>query len=78
MVTLLEDFLANFEWAEVALTPTIRSAALTFMAQHNLGAQDSVHLASAGLEHVADFASFDRGYRRVNGLHLWNDTIHGA
>jgi hypothetical protein len=31
-----------------------------------------------GDEAVADFASFDAIYRRVDDLHLWNDLIHGS
>ena len=69
----LADLLAEFLWYEAPLTATVREAALQYMIEYNLGAQDAVHLASALLSGVRDFASFDRRFRRVDGLYLWND-----
>jgi predicted nucleic acid-binding protein len=45
------------------------------MGEYNLGAQNAVHLAGARIAGVHDFASFDRMFRRVDGLNLWNDRI---
>jgi predicted nucleic acid-binding protein len=73
-----ELLLAQFAWVEVPLTPTVRRLAVTYMAQYALGSQDATHLASAAYESVADFASFDVIYRRVDDLDLWNDLIHRA
>ena len=75
MLRTLENLLAQFEWHEVALTETIRRDATRLMAEYNLRSYDAVYLASARAVGVADFASLDRGYRRVDGLQLWNDRI---
>ena len=72
----LEALLGQFAWDEIALTPEIRAEALALMVEYDLGSQDAVHLASARLAGVRDFASFDRAFRRVDGLHLWNDQIY--
>jgi predicted nucleic acid-binding protein len=48
------------------------------MADYNLRAQDAVRLARADVAGVRDFASFDRRFRRVDGLILWNDQIYGS
>lgn len=77
MLAKLDSLLAQFEWIEIPFGPAIRLKAADYMAQYNLGAHDAVHLASALSEEVFDFASFDRGYRRVDGLYLWNDCMYG-
>ncbi|MGI8553108.1 MAG: type II toxin-antitoxin system VapC family toxin [Dehalococcoidia bacterium] len=75
-VELLTQLLSDFEWVEISLTPEVRSAATAYMAQYNLGSQDAIHLASAVGEGVHDLASFDRQFRRVGNLFLWNDLVH--
>jgi predicted nucleic acid-binding protein len=78
---LLGEFdalLSQFAWVEVPMSPLVRRLAVRFMAEYGLGSQDASHLASAAHAGVADFASFDAVYRRVDGLSLWNDRIHGA
>ncbi|MBI4494716.1 MAG: type II toxin-antitoxin system VapC family toxin [Chloroflexi bacterium] len=77
-VQALDELLAQFEWAEVFPLVDVRQAALGFMDQYNLDGQDAIHLASAFSHGVVDFASFDRVYRRVDGLHLWNDLIYAG
>jgi predicted nucleic acid-binding protein len=74
-IQVLNDFLDQFGWVEVSLTDQVRAAALQMMGQYNVGAHDAVHLASAQFAGVADLASFDRGYRRVDGVFLWNDRV---
>ena len=69
----LDKFLENFEWAEIELTRDVRLVALELLDQYNIGAQDAVHLASASLANVRDLASFDRAFRQVDWLNLWND-----
>ena len=69
----LDKLLENFEWAEIELTRDVRLAALELLDQYNIGAHDAVHLASASLANVLDLASFDRAFRQVNWLYLWND-----
>ena len=75
MLRTLENLLAQFEWHEVALAEAVRRDDARLMAEHNLRSYDAVHLASATAVGVPDFASLDRGYRRVDGLQLWNDRI---
>ena len=36
----------------------------------------AIHLASATVVGVQDFASFDRAFRPVAGLSLWNNRLH--
>lgn len=74
----LEDFLAQFPLVEIPLGTEVRLLAAQHLAQYNLGAHDAVHLASAQHAGVFDLASLDRGYRRVNGLFLWNNRIFGT
>jgi predicted nucleic acid-binding protein len=72
-----EILLSQCDWAEIALTPAIRAAAIDLIAEYNLNTHDAVHLASAREAGVVNLASLDRGYRRVDGLHLWNDRVYG-
>ena len=74
----LDSAMAQFRWVEVDLTPEVRRRAVEYMARYALGSQDAVHLASAALAGVPDFASLDDVFRRVDGLLLWNDRLHGA
>lgn len=74
----LDELLDQFvEWVELPTDEAVRRQALTYIGEYNLGAQDAVHLASARLAGLNDLVSFDRGYRRVDGLTLWNDRIFG-
>lgn len=71
----LDGFLSEFEVEQIEFTEEVRVLALEYMDTHNLGGHDAVHVASAKLAGVSDLASFDRGYRRIDGLHLWNDRV---
>jgi predicted nucleic acid-binding protein len=73
---LLDGLLAQFEWIELAITPAVRVRALDYVSIYNLKPQDAAHLACANNAGVVDLASFDEDFRRVDGLHLWNDKIH--
>jgi predicted nucleic acid-binding protein len=75
-VRRLEAVLTQFTWIEIDLTPEIRRRAFDYIAQYNLSGQDAIHLARALNAGVTDLASFDGGFRRVEGVHLWNDLIH--
>jgi predicted nucleic acid-binding protein len=77
MAELFTALLGQCDWAEIPLTPSIRAEAIRLIAAHNLNAHDDVHLATARDVGVAHFASPDRGLRRIDGLHLWNDRMHG-
>jgi predicted nucleic acid-binding protein len=72
----LEALLVQFGWTEIPLTRAVRQLATRNIVRYNLGPHDAVHLASATEAGITNFASLDRGYRRVEGLHLWNDRIH--
>jgi predicted nucleic acid-binding protein len=76
-LALVDQMLAPFAWEEISVTPDVRVRALQHMMAFNLQATDAVHLACAEAVGVMDFASFDRGFRRIDGLYLWNDYIHG-
>jgi predicted nucleic acid-binding protein len=73
-----ESLLDQFQWYEISITPEVRRLAVQYIEQYNLGAQDAIHLASAVSAGVFDFASLDQSYRRIPGLHLWNDRLHGS
>jgi len=74
----LEGLLNQFEWNEVFVTDQIRVASVPIMTRHRLSSQDACHVACAWQEGVQDLASFDEAFRRVDGLILWNDVIHGS
>lgn len=74
----LDDLLSPFEWQDVPTTNDINRLAVTYMARYNMDAQDAVHLASMHVAGVNHLASFDRIFRRVDGLNLWNDHIYGS
>jgi predicted nucleic acid-binding protein len=76
MIKWLESFLSHFNWAEIPLTDTVRMQAVEYMAVYNLKPHDAMHVAAANSVGVADLASFDKKYRRINGLFLWNDRIY--
>lgn len=75
-IARVEEILEPFEWDEISLTPEVFRTALEFMIQYNLESQDAIHLASMRLTEVFDLASFDKQFRRVQWLYLWNDLIH--
>ena len=77
-LALVDQMLAPFAWEEVSVTRNERVRALQHMMVFNLRATDALHLACAESVGVMDFASFDRGFRRVDGLYLWNDRIYGS
>lgn len=72
----VETVLEQFTWIELPVTPAIRRRATRFMAEYRLGSHDAAHLASAAQAGVADVASLDAAFRRVDDLDLWNDLIH--
>lgn len=74
---LLTPF-SPFEWEEVPLTPGVRARAMQYIPAYSLGAHDAVLVASAMEAGVLDLASLDEGFRRVDGLYLWNDMIHST
>lgn len=76
VIGTIEDLLAPFDWHEISVTPGIFRAAVQLLATYNLGCQDAIHLACMRHVGIADLVSFDEGFRRVDGMYLWNDLIH--
>jgi predicted nucleic acid-binding protein len=74
-VAALDGMLSQVNKVEVGINAVVRQRAVALMVQFNLGSQDAIHLASAYVAGVRDLASFDRHFRRVDGLHLWNDKL---
>jgi predicted nucleic acid-binding protein len=73
-----EVLLSQCDWTEVWLTPAIRADAIDMIATYNLNTHDAVHLATMRDMGVVHLASLDRGFRRVDGLHLWNDRMYDS
>ncbi len=78
MLSSFDDALAQFAWNEVTLTPEVRLRAVEHIVDYSMQPNDAVHLASAFAAGCTNFASFDEGFRRVDGLILWNDLIHAG
>lgn len=78
MCDLLGGFLAPFDAFEISITQQVRQSAVSCMTEYGLDSQDAVHVAAAGVAGVRDLMSFDKGFRRVEGLYLWNDRIYGS
>jgi predicted nucleic acid-binding protein len=76
MLAGLAQLLAVFDWAEVPFTREVRIEALAYLDRYYLDSNDAIHLASATTVEVSDFASFDKAFRPVDGLSLWNDRMH--
>ena len=73
---LLEDLnalLEQFEWNEISVTPAVRQVASELVASYRLDGQDATHVACAMEAGVLDLASFDEGFLRVDGLHVWTE-----
>lgn len=76
LIQTVEDILAPFEWVEISVTPDIFRVAAQLMGQYNLEGQDAIHLACMQSLGIMDIASFDKKFRRVEGIYLWNDCIY--
>jgi len=73
----VDDLLGPLDVNEIALVPSIQAQAINYMAQYNLQGQDALYLATALSVGIRDIASFDQIFRRIDGLHLWNNRIFG-
>ena len=71
----LDEFLGLFRRLEVRLTSRIQRRTWQLMATHGLKPMDACRLACAMHTGSPHIASLDRDFRRVDGLHLWNDLI---
>ena len=71
----LADFLGLFERYEVRLSNRLQGGTRRIMALHGLRSMDACLVACAYQTGVTDIASLDKDFRRVDGIHLWNDFI---
>ena len=69
------DFLTLFNRYEVRLSAKLQRRARSYMAKYNLKPMDACLIASAFQTEVLHVASLDKDFRRVDGVHLWNDHI---
>jgi predicted nucleic acid-binding protein len=72
---LLADFLSAFGCQEIAITKTFMSAASRLVAHHDLSAHDALVVAVAQELSVSHIASFDRDFRRLEGIDLWDGLL---
>jgi predicted nucleic acid-binding protein len=73
---LLLEMLRPFKRAQIGMNATVVGRAMWYMAAYNLKGNDALHLASMNSANVADIASLDSVFRRVDDIFLWNDAIH--
>ena len=76
MLAELEKLLGAFGWRDIPFTRALREQALDYLDRYYLDSNDAIHLASAMALGIRDFASFDKAFRPVDGLALWNDRMH--
>jgi predicted nucleic acid-binding protein len=72
---LLNELLASFRRRRVAISGRLMSAASRLVAMLNLKAHDALVVAIAHEIGVPDIASFDRDFRRVDGVELWDGLL---
>ena len=70
---LLHRFLAQFRRAEIRLSQRVVSLAIELVGRFDLQSYDAVQVASTLDAGCADMASLDGDFRRVDGIHLWNN-----
>ena len=73
----LESLLDSFnDVAEIPVLPSLWNAAIPIMIEQDLQSYDALHVATARSVEIADFATTDRQYARVEGLtvHLARDS----
>jgi predicted nucleic acid-binding protein len=72
---LLADFLSAFGCQEIAITKPLMSAASRLVAHHDLSAHDALVLAVAQELSIPHIASFDRDFRRIDDIDLWDGLL---
>jgi predicted nucleic acid-binding protein len=70
----LEELLASFRRRRIAISRRLMSAASRLVAIFNLKAHGALVLAVAQELGILDIASFDRGFRHVDGIELWDGS----
>ena len=71
----LSDLLTSFLRRRVAINRPLMRAASRLVATFNLKAHDALVVAVAQALHVPHIASFDRDFRRVDGIELWDGLL---
>ena len=72
---LLSELLASFRRRRIAITGRLMSAASRLVAVFNLKAHDALVVAIAREIGIPDIASFDRDFRRVDEIELWDGPL---
>ena len=72
---LLGKFLAQFRITEIRLNQRVVSLAIELVGRFDLQSYDAVHVASALHAGCTAIASLDKHFRRVEGIHLWNNRL---
>ncbi len=72
---LLADFLSAFACQEIAITKPLMLAASRLVANYDLSAHDALVVAVARELSVPHIASFDRDFRRLDGMELWDGLL---
>ena len=71
----LSSFLASFKQYEVRLSAPLFAETREIMARYGLKPMDACFLAAAVRIGVTDIVSLDSDFRKVDGIHLWNDHV---
>ena len=71
----LNDLLTSFLRRRVAINRPLMRVASRLVATFNLRAHDALVVAVAHALSVPHIASFDRDFRRVDGIELWDGTL---
>lgn len=74
---LLKQFLSEFPVFEQRILKTIKDNAVDIMAMYNLDSYDAIHIGTALYRKVYDIVSFDKDFRCVGAIQLWNDRVFG-
>lgn len=72
---MLNELLASFRLRRVAISRRLMRAAASLVATFNLKAHDALVVAIAREIGVPHIVSFDRDFRRVDGIELWDGPL---
>jgi len=71
----LNDLLGSFLRRRVGISKRLMSAASILVAEFNLSSHDALLIAVARETRVQHLVSFDRDFRRVDGIELWDGLL---
>lgn len=70
----LQTFLSAFNRREVRVTKNLIKSATAHVVEFNLGSHDAIAIAISRAG-VPDVAALDRGFKKVNGIELWDGLL---